>query len=157
MYSYCWDPESGGIILNSTPSQMSREPRPVYYKELDILGFDKYWKYEKDDSAPFMWAEGNSYYYRGRLVAQTKGGAPFIKPEIIIIDLPEKNGMPLKQVDIPLMVSKNTDILDKLEAETIKKIYNTFLKYRKKVDIFYVAFSGGKDSVLVFDLSLIHI
>ncbi len=152
MYSYCWDPESGGIILNSTPSQMSREPRPVYYKELDILGFDKYWKYEKDDSAPFMWAEGNSYYYRGRLVAQTKGGAPFIKPEIIIIDLPEKNGMPLKQVDIPLMVSKNTDILDKLEAETIKKIYNTFLKYRKKVDIFYVAFSGGKDSVLVFDL-----
>ena len=35
MYSYDWDPSTGGYILNSTPLKFSKEPRPVYYKELD--------------------------------------------------------------------------------------------------------------------------
>ena len=74
MYSYEWDPETGGILLNSTPMQMSKEPRPVYYEELDILGFDKYWHYAKDDTFPYMWAEANNYFYKGRLVAKSKGG-----------------------------------------------------------------------------------
>lgn len=43
MYSYTWDIETGGFLLNSTPLQFSKEPRPVYSKELDILGFDKYY------------------------------------------------------------------------------------------------------------------
>ena len=45
MYSYSWDSETGGLLLNSSPLQFSKEPRPVYYKELDILGFDQHWKY----------------------------------------------------------------------------------------------------------------
>ena len=36
MYSYSWDSETGGLLLNSSPLQFSKEPRPVYYKELDI-------------------------------------------------------------------------------------------------------------------------
>jgi hypothetical protein len=32
MYSYDWDPSTGGYILNSTPLNFSKEPRPVYYK-----------------------------------------------------------------------------------------------------------------------------
>ena len=43
MYSYTWDAETGGLLLNSSPLSFSKEPRPVYYKELDILGFDRYW------------------------------------------------------------------------------------------------------------------
>ena len=35
MYSYTWDAETGGLLLNSSPLQFSKEPRPVYYKELD--------------------------------------------------------------------------------------------------------------------------
>lgn len=35
MYSYDWDSSTGGYILNSTPLKFSKEPRPVYYKELD--------------------------------------------------------------------------------------------------------------------------
>ena len=55
MYSYNWDPSTGGLLLNSSPLNFSKEPRPVYYKELDILGFDKYWNYEKNDAFPYMW------------------------------------------------------------------------------------------------------
>lgn len=47
MYSYTWDSETGGLLLNSSPLQFSKEPRPVYYQELDILGFDRFWKYAK--------------------------------------------------------------------------------------------------------------
>ena len=49
MYSYNWDIETGGLLLNSSQLQFSKEPRPVYYKELDILGFDRYWNYAKND------------------------------------------------------------------------------------------------------------
>ena len=40
MYSYEWDAETGGYVLNSTPLTFSKEPRPVYYREMDLLGFD---------------------------------------------------------------------------------------------------------------------
>ena len=152
MYSYTWDAETGGLLLNSSPLSFSKEPRPVYYKELDILGFDRYWNYAKNDSYPYMWAEANNYFYRGRQVAKTKGGSLYTAPEIVILDDPEPNGQPLRFVDIPAMVEKNRDLLEKLAAETIKKIYNTYVDYMDRVDVFYVAFSGGKDSVVALDL-----
>ena len=152
MYSYTWDAETGGLLLNSSPLSFSKEPRPVYYKELDILGFDRYWNYAKNDSYPYMWAEANNYFYRGRQVAKTKGGSLYTPPEIVIMDEPEPDGQPLRFVDIPAMVEKNRDLLEKLAAETIKKIYNIYVEYMDRVDVFYVAFSGGKDSVVALDL-----
>lgn len=152
MYSYEWDSSTGGYVLTPTPLTFSKEPRPVYYKELDILGFDKYWKYDKNDCFPYMWAEANNYFYRGRLVAKVKGGSCYTAPEIVPIEAPEPNGFPLRFVDIPAMVEKNRDIIEQLAQDTIKKIYNTFVEYQKKVDVFYVAFSGGKDSVVTLDL-----
>ena len=152
MYSYSWDSETGGLLLNSSSLQFSKEPRPVYYKELDILGFDQYWRYDRNDSYPYMWAEANNYFYRGRLVAKTKGGSLYTAPELIVLEEPEPNGAPLRFVDIPAMVEKNRDLLEKLVQDTIKKIYNTYVEYRNKVDVFYVAFSGGKDSIVAFDL-----
>lgn len=152
MYSYEWDVSTGGYILIPTPLTFSKEPRPVYYKELDILGFDRFWNYDKNDSYPYMWAEVNSYYYRGRMVAKTKGGSLYTKPEIILVEDPEPEGYPLRYVDIPAMVEKNREILEQLSQDTIKKIYNTYIKYKEKVDVFYVAFSGGKDSEVTLDL-----
>ncbi len=152
MYTYEWDTETGGYVLNNVPLALSKEPRPVYYKELDILGFDKYWKYEKCDFFPYMWAEANNYYYRGRLVAKTKGGSLCKKPELILIDNPEPQGEHLRYVDIAAMVEKNREIMESLAQETIKIIYNYFMDYKKKVDVFYVAFSGGKDSIVMLDL-----
>lgn len=124
----------------------------MYSRELDILGFNKYWSYEKDDDYPYMWAEANNYFYRGRLVAMVKGGAPFVAPQIVIIDDPEPQGGSLKRVDIMAMINKNHEIMEQLAQDTIKKIYNTYKEYKGKVDLFYVAFSGGKDSILALDL-----
>ena len=152
MYAYEWDSSTGGYILTPMPLAFSKEPRPVYYKELDILGFDKYWDYDKNDSFPYMWAEANNYYYRGRLVAKTKGGSLYTPPELVLIEDPEPEGYPLRFVDIPAMVNKNRQLMEQLVQETIKKIYNTFIEYKDKVDVFYVAFSGGKDSVVTLDL-----
>lgn len=152
MYSYDWDEETGGLLLNSAQQKMSKEPRPVYYKELDILGFDKYWNYAKDDSAPYMWAEANNYWYHGRKVASVKGGSLYTAPELVLLEEPEPDGKPLIPVNIPLMVAKNHTILEALVQDTIKKVFNIYISYRKKVDIFYVAFSGGKDSVVALDI-----
>lgn len=152
MYQYIWDVETGGILLTNAESKMSKEPRPVYSSELDLLGFNKYWKYPKDDSSPIMWAESNNYIYYGRTIAKTKGGSYYTQPEIIILEDPEPNNSELKFVDIDRMIKKNEELLETLVQETILFVYNTFRKYRRKIDIFYVAFSGGKDSVVALDI-----
>lgn len=149
MYNYNYDSETGGVVLNTAPLQFSKEPRPVYYKELDLLGFDKYWTYEKQDALPYMWAEANKYYYFGRLVAQTKGGNLYEAPEI---EIKEKVNEPLRTIDLEAMLEKNNDFLQVLEQETVKKIYDVWKKYKGKVDVFHVAFSGGKDSIVLLDL-----
>lgn len=152
MYQYIWDAETNGFLLTTEQSKFSKEPRPVYYKELDILGFDKYWTYPKEDIAPLLWAEANNYIYKGKIVAKTKGGSLYTKPEIILIEEPEPEGIPLQFVDIEVMCWKNQNLMETLIQETIQKIYNTYCDFQKKIDVFYVAFSGGKDSVVTLDL-----
>ena len=152
MYQYIWDVETGGLLLTTEQSKFSKEPRPVYYKELDALGFDRHWNYLKDDKAPFMWAEANNYIYKGRTVAKTKGGSLFTKPELILMEEPEADGGQLQFVDIDAMCQKNRDLMETLAQESVKDVYNTYRQYQKKVDVFYVAFSGGKDSIVALDI-----
>ncbi|MCL2722607.1 MAG: hypothetical protein FWD47_14855, partial [Treponema sp.] len=146
MYNYSYDETTGGILLNTSPMQFSKEPRPVYYKELDLLGFDKYWTYVKQDDLPYMWAEANKYYYFGRLVAQTKGGNLYTAPEI---DIKEDIKNPLQVIDIKKMLEDNAGYLQVLEQETVKKIYDVWKRHKGKLDVFHVAFSGGKDSIVL--------
>jgi len=170
---------------------MSKEPRPVYAPELDIFGFNKYWKYDKQTDTPYMWAEANCYWYRGRLVASLNGGNVYTAPEIqlafeceeyretpngkaiikVVCDdpgkkpsftdkrgnvftvvEPEPNGGELRTVDIVAMVEANRRMLDIIETATIRKILAVYEKYAEKLDIFHVAFSGGKDSCVLLDL-----
>lgn len=152
MYQYIWDEDTGGLLLTTEQSKFSKEPRPVYYRELDILGFDRYWNYPKDDHAPLMWAEANNYIYRGRTVARTKGGSLYTVPELVILEEPEPDGGELRFVDVDAMTAKNAEILETLVQETIQNVYNTYVAYKDKVDVFYVAFSGGKDSVVALDI-----
>ena len=159
MYSYTYDKETGGILLNSSPTGFSKEPRPVYAPELDVLGFDKYWKYDKQTERPYMWAEANRYYYRRTLVAKLKGGNIYTAPEIIIPNgedgkpiMPEPEGLSLRPVDIGAMVEANREMLEIIEQSTVKKILAIYTKYKSRLDCFHVAFSGGKDSCVLLDL-----
>lgn len=159
LYSYTYDKNTGGILLNSSPTGFSKEPRPVYATELDVLGFDRYWKYDRQTEFPYMWAEANSYWYRGTLVAKLKGGNLYTAPEITIPTdengisiLPEPNGNTLRPIDIHAMVEANREMLEIIEQTTVKKILAIYEKYMDKVDLFHVAFSGGKDSAVLLDL-----
>ena len=157
MYAYEHDPETGGLLLLDKLAEFSKEPRPVYAKELDILGFDAFWKYERQDDTPYLWAESNFYWYRGRRVAKTIGGTLYEKPAIELekdetgaFVLPE--GSELKPVDLAGMIEKNQLRLASLEQLTIKKIYDAYHRYDKRLDCFHVAFSGGKDSIVLLEL-----
>jgi phosphoadenosine phosphosulfate reductase len=167
LYSYTYDEQTGGILLNSTPTGFSKEPRPVYARELDILRFDKYWHYDTQNDYPYMWAEANNYYYRGKHIAKLNGGNLYTAPEIIIPEEPcdpqkpngekrpiepESDGGKLRPVDIKAMIAKNREMLEIIEQTTVKKILDVYNKHRKNLDIFHVAFSGGKDSMVLLDL-----
>ena len=159
IYSYTYDKKTGGILLNSSPTGFSKEPRPVYAPELDLLGFDKYWKYDKQTDYPYMWAEANHYYYRGTLIAKLKGGNVYTPPEIIIPSgedgkpiMPEPEGISLRPVNVEAMVEANCEMLEIIEQTTVKKILAIYTKYKDRLDCFHVAFSGGKDSCVLLDL-----
>lgn len=159
MYSYTFDKTTGGLLLNATPTNFSKEPRPVYAAELDLFGFDKYWDYADQNDVPYMWAESNVYWYRGELVAKIKGGDLYNAPELQPVRnedgevvFGKQNGYVLEPVDIEAMVQANEDLLTVVKDSTIKRIVREYEKFKNRLDIFHVAFSGGKDSAVLLDL-----
>lgn len=158
MYSYTFDEETGGILLNSSPTGFSKEPRPVYAGEMDLLGFSAYWEYEHQNDTPYMWAESNAYWYKGQIIARIKGGDLYHAP--ILTPVMDDDGKvvfgretgALQPMNIPLMCEKNKELLTTLEQTTVQKIVRVYEKYKDKLDIFHVAFSGGKDSAVLLDL-----
>ncbi|MGB9903530.1 MAG: phosphoadenosine phosphosulfate reductase family protein, partial [Desulfotomaculales bacterium] len=50
------------------------------------------------------------------------------------------------------MLAKNSLLLEGLVQQAIESIWDTYKKYRPKVDAAAVAFSGGKDSLVLLDL-----
>lgn len=162
MYDYTYDPETGGLLLNDKTALMSKEPRPVYAQELDFLGIDTIWQYEKQQDVPYMWAEANHYIYKGKTIFNTSGGSLYVKPTVDIVCLKDDNGKPttqvlapgtvLEPVNLDLMCQKNRILMDIIEQVTVKKIYEVYKRRQKSLDCFHVAFSGGKDSVVLLEL-----
>ncbi|HOM97926.1 MAG TPA: hypothetical protein PLY41_06460, partial [Acetomicrobium sp.] len=70
MYGIQWDSDTGGILLvDGYDTGVRSDVRPVFYEELDLLGFERYWSYPKVEE-PLLWAIGSRrYYYHGELVA----------------------------------------------------------------------------------------
>lgn len=149
MYQVEWDKATGGILLaDKQEKRVNVEVRPVFFEELDLLGFNEHWKYPRING-PLMWAVGGrKYYYRGELVAEAKGGGLFTRPQLVL----HKHHLSLEPVDIHSMVEKNDNLLQGLIQRSLKFIWQTYSKLRADVDITAVAFSGGKDSIVTLDL-----
>ena len=159
MYSYTYDAATGGILMNSSPTVFSKEPRPVWAEEMDILGFSQYWDYDKQNDIPYMWAESNVYWYRGTQIAKTKGGNLYTAPELIPtrtegghVPFSKEDGESLQSIDIQGMCRQNQELMTIVEGSTVKKIVKEYEKFKNRLDIFHVAFSGGKDSAVLLDL-----
>lgn len=160
MYEYKYDAETGGIIITDTTSLVSKEPRPVYAQELDYLGVDNYLIYEKQQDVPYMWVEAARYIYKGEVIFSAKGGSLYERPTLEFTMKEENgekvrvilNGTVLEKIDIPAMVEANKDSLAIIEQITVKKIYDVYKRRQKSLDCFHVAFSGGKDSIVLLEL-----
>lgn len=161
MFGYEYDPETGGLLLNDSTPNSSREPRPVYATEMCMLHMDQWFNFDTQDDRPYLWAEAASYYYFGTLVAKVKGGSLYEEPVVdynvrksdsgeMVPMIPK--GFLLQPVDIDRMVEKNADLMAIIEQSTVKKIYGYWKRYHKKLDCFHVAFSGGKDSMVLLEL-----
>lgn len=147
MYGYEWTGRNG-IYKLSVDSKIEKEIRPVFKEELDYFGFDEYWKYP-DTKAPLLWAEGiRRYIYNGECVAEAIGGGFYTKPEIKI----KRENLVLEPIDIEALWKENERLilgLEKTACETITKYYKI---YSAQKMMFTVAFSGGKDSLVLLDL-----
>lgn len=142
-------------------AQMSNEPRPVYASELKLLGMDRYWHFDSQDDVPYLWSEANNYIYRGTKIAKIKGGSLSEAPILEILydksaDSEQWPFLPFGEtfapIDLDAMNDRNRDVLAILEQITVKKIYDYYKRYKGKLDCFHVAFSGGKDSIVLLEL-----
>lgn len=149
MYNYEWDRETGGYNLTTKITGVTKEVRPVFAQELRFLGLDKHFGWIFPDcDGPLMWAEARRYIYKGECVAEAVGGGLYSMPTM-------KNVMAnleLEPVNLDAMVAKNSNLLNGLVQQTLRNVYDTFLAYKSKVSLFYVAFSAGKDSLVMLDI-----
>lgn len=152
MFDFEFDPETNGILLKESQDPKRREVRPVYCHELDLLGLSDRFRYSSDDSAPLMWAVNNVYFYKGRKVMKITGGSCHAAPDVTVLDDPEPAGVQLTPCDIQRMCDKNTALLDRLQAQSIEFTRKVYSDYKDRADVFYVAFSGGKDSIATLDI-----
>lgn len=147
MYAYEWTNENG-IFELTIHGKIQKEIRPVFKEELDYFQMSKKWKYP-DTDAPLLWAEGiRRYILNGKLVAEARGGGFYSQPLIKIID----EELELLPIDVEHLWESNKDIMAGLERTAIDFIRKIHDEYKNKGYTFSVAFSGGKDSLVLLDL-----
>lgn len=147
MYGYQWTNKNG--IYRLVPNaKVIKEIRPVFKEELDYFGLNAYWQYPKTD-APLLWAEGiRRYILNGEVVAEAVGGGFYTKPTINV----KKEGLSLKAINVATLWKENESIMRGLEDKAIGFIRRIHDDYAVRGMKFVVAFSGGKDSLVLLDL-----
>lgn len=149
MYNYAWDTDTGGYTLITKITGVTKEVRPVFWEELKFLSLDKDFGWVIPEcSGPLMWAEGRRYIYRGELVAEAVGGGLYSMPTMKNV----VGNLSIVPVNIRAMVSKNENLMNGLVQRTLRFVYDTYKQYENRVSLFYVAFSAGKDSMVMLDI-----
>lgn len=147
MYGYQWT-DKNGIYRLVPNAKVIKEIRPVFKEELDYFGFDAYWQYPKTD-APLLWAEGiRRYVLNGEVVAEAVGGGFYTKPTINV----KREGLTLKAINVRCLWKENESLMRGLEDTAVGFIRRVHEEYAAKGMKFIVAFSGGKDSLVLLDL-----
>ncbi|MDR1485007.1 MAG: phosphoadenosine phosphosulfate reductase family protein, partial [Planctomycetaceae bacterium] len=128
---------------------VANEIRPVFVEELEFLQFNQHFKYDKNEKYPLMWAQKNVFWADGEKVAQLNK-IEYGKP--ITAEFFFNRKKKLQPVDILKMLKnkENIEIMDALIFDTLKRIKEMFVQYPNHIP--YIAFSGGKDSVVLLDL-----
>ena len=147
MYGYEWTVENG-IYRLMPNAKVIKEIRPVFKEELDYFGLDAHWGYP-DTQSPLLWAEGiRRYILNGEIIAEAVGGGFYTKP---IVDI-KKEGILLNPISIESLWKENERLMLGLENTAINFIRKVYEEYLKRGFKFVVAFSGGKDSLVLLDL-----
>ena len=151
MYSYKWNRKTGGYTLvPQTGKFVAAEIRPVFAEELKLIGFDEHFDFDENEKRPICWAKQNAYLYRGEEIAKlekTQYGRP-LTPNYLV------GKKALKPVDVESMLadSANVELMAALVADAQKRIKELYDQFVQSCNVAYIAFSGGKDSVLLLDL-----
>ncbi len=149
MYGYKWLIDENGIFKLDVTNRLQKEIRPVFKEELDFFELNKVWEYPNTDS-PILWAEGvRRYILNGECIAEAKGGGFYTKPKIDIKNINIKSLIP---INVEKLILENQSVLDGLVQRSINFIRTTYENYTNKGYKFIVAFSGGKDSLVLLDL-----
>lgn len=151
MYAFDFDYETGGVILLDKKSLLNHEIRPVYAPELTELGVADFCEFDPQPDAPYMWRDLGRYYYRGELAFRVLHNAEG-KPEIF--DRYLQTGATLKKIDVPATLEKNAVLLERLQNQTVEWLRAVYEDRRSKNEFWYVAYSGGKDSQVLLNLTL---
>jgi len=150
MYSYKWDITTRGYMLTTQTGRfVANEIRPVFATELSLTGLGKRFEYDSRETRPLLWAKKNVYLYCGEKVAKlnsTQYGKP-LSPEFFF-----SGKLKLEPVDIAAMVAANAPIMDIVVADAKRRTKELYDTDAGRCDIAYIAFSGGKDSVVLLDI-----
>ena len=159
MYSYRFDNKTHGYLLTTqTGKYVANEIRPVFVPELALTGLGQYFEYDPNETRPLMWGIKNTYLIAdvdengnayGRKVAQLNK-TQYGKPLDIQIFFDGK--LSLHPVDVDAMVAANAEIMDIVTADAKRRTKELYDESIGRCDIAYIAFSGGKDSVVLLDI-----
>lgn len=150
MYNYEWDKKTRGYKLTTQNSKfVASEIRPVFAEELNLLGFDEHFEYDREGQTPLMWAKQNTFIYSGIEIGKAAVGED---NQLHFSVFPDTGIKKIQLVDIASMVEKNHNIMDSLVADTLKRIKEMYDEYKEKCEVVYIGFSGGKDSMVLLDL-----
>jgi len=148
MFNVKWDPECNGVLLTTEDGDVNTPVRPVFFEELDLLGFPSLGFAYPRTEAPLLWAAGRVYFYRGEKVATVVGGGFYHDVRVEI----ETKQRTFEPVDLNQVKERNYTNLIILCHDAIDFIRATVKQYRQEIDVIAVSFSGGKDSIVIADL-----
>ena len=149
MYGYKWVEGENGIFKLDVTVAIPKEIRPVFKEELDFFEMYKVWDYPETD-APLLWAEGiRKYVLNGEVIAEAQGGSFYEKPKIVVKNHSVKT---LKPINLKKLIEINHSLMEGLVQRAVQFIGATYEQYAPQGYKFVVAFSGGKDSIVILDL-----